>query len=67
MKHIFPLITDAQVREIKALISIHTSNSYLECDRMFVPDFLYLDDIVHKEAKQKLETAQSLLNTLLSR
>lgn len=37
----------------------------MECDRMFIPDFLYLDEMVHKEAKQRLETAQALLDTLL--
>ena len=59
------MITENRVKEIKSIITLNTSTSYTECDRMFIADFLYLDEMVSKQAAQKHDTIDSILKSLM--
>lgn len=60
----FPLIPDDNVRETKSLISMHSSNTFHDCDRMFIPDFIKLDETVQKTLKKKYENSSEMLEQL---
>jgi hypothetical protein len=59
-------MTDDVVRESRAYISAHTSNSIRDCDAMFIPDFLHLDKIVADIHKGKNKSMEFLIQTLNS-
>ena len=61
---IFPTIPDNKVRESKAMISMHTSNSFHDCDRMFIPDWMTLDETVQKMLEQKANNIEELLGSM---
>lgn len=49
---------------------MHSSNSFSDCDRMFIPDFVKLDEIVKISLDKKAEDAQGMLeaiSTMISR
>lgn len=64
MNYVFPIMTDDVVRESRAFISAHTSNSLRDCDSMFIHDFLHLDKVVADIHKGKNKDMQFLLQTL---
>lgn len=43
---------------------MNTANSFSECDRMFIPDFLKLDELVAKSQKEKREQLQFFAENL---
>lgn len=59
------MITESRVKEIKSIITLNTSTTYTECNRMFISDFLYLDEMVSKHAKEKHESIDSILKNLM--
>lgn len=50
------------LRLAKCNISIHTSNSFTDCDKMFIPDFLELDEQLAKHLEEKQEEKDNLLD-----
>lgn len=58
------MITENRVKEIKSVITLNTSTSYTECDRMFISDFLFLDEMISKHAAQKHDAIDSILKNL---
>ena len=48
------MIDEGKLREAKVLISMHTSNSMLDCDKMFIVDFLLMNKTVEKELKTRI-------------
>lgn len=45
---------------------MHSSNSFFDCDRMFVPDFIKLDEVVKTTLDKKAEEAQGMLESIAS-
>jgi hypothetical protein len=60
------LISDNEIRETKALITRHTANSVHDCDLMFLPDFLKLDEMLNEELQQKNEYNDKMLEYISS-
>ena len=52
------------LRQAKVNISIHTSNSFSDCERMFIPDFLELDEELGKYLEKKEEDEANLLENM---
>lgn len=52
------------LRIAKINISIHTSNSFTDCEKMFIPDFLELDEQLAKYLEEKQEEEGNLLENL---
>jgi hypothetical protein len=52
---IFPSISFKEAAEAKSWITIHTSTSYVDCDKMFLVEFEILQDIISKHNKALLE------------
>lgn len=50
------------MRLAKCNISIHTSNSFTDCDNMFIPDFIELDQQLVKHLEEKQEEKVNLLD-----
>ena len=49
---------------MKSIITLNTSTSYPECDRMFISDFLHLDDAIATHVKNKHEAMDNVLSGL---
>jgi len=60
----FPLMKIKGLRQAKINISIHTSNSFSDCEKMFIPDFLELDTELGKYLEQKQEEEANLLENM---
>jgi hypothetical protein len=60
----FPLMKIEDLRQAKINISIHTSNSFSDCEKMFIPDFLELDAELGKYLEQKQEEEGNLLENI---
>jgi len=60
----FPLMKIKDLRQAKINISIHTSNSFSDCEKMFIPDFLELDTELGKYLEQKQEEEANLLENM---
>lgn len=43
-----------------------TANSFSECDRMFIPDFLKLDELVAKSQKEKRDNLRFFVENLMN-
>lgn len=65
MQYMFPLMNIENLRQAKINISIHTSNSFTDCEKMFIPDFLELDEQLSKYLKEKQEQDEEKENNLL--
>lgn len=46
------------------MISMHTSNSMHDCDRMFVPDWMKLDDTVKKMLEEKSNSLSEFFSVM---
>ena len=60
----FPLMKIKDLRQAKINISIHTSNSFSDCEKMFIPDFLELDTELGKYLERKQEDEVNLLENI---
>lgn len=58
------MVPDDSIRESKALISMYSANSFSECDGMFIPDFVKLDEVVKNTLDKREEEAQDMLNVI---
>lgn len=45
---------------------MHSSNTLADCDMMFVPEFMKVDEIIRKSLEAKQEQTQNLLESLAS-
>lgn len=43
---------------------MHSANSFSECDRMFIPDFVKLDEVVKETLDKKADEAQGMLDSI---
>ena len=64
MKYMFPSMKIENLRQAKVNISIHTSNSFSDCERMFIPDFLELNEELGKYLEKKEEDEANLLENM---
>jgi len=60
------MVPDDSIRESKSLISLNSSNSFSDCDGMFIPDFVKLDEVVKQTLDKKAEDAQDMLDSIAS-
>jgi hypothetical protein len=58
------LVNESEIRESKSYISIHSSNSYVDLDEMFIPEFFSLDKAVAESHKKKQENLGFLLDNM---
>jgi uncharacterized protein YdaL len=43
---------------------MHSSNSFNDCEGMFIPDFVKLDEVIKSSLDKKAEEAQDMLDSI---
>lgn len=63
-RYLYPLLSNNVVTELKILISMNSSTSFNECDRLFVSQFLKFDSMIAQKIKRNQESISQLYGTL---
>lgn len=56
----FPLMSDVDVARLKIVISMNSSTSFTECDRLFIRDFLLYDKMITEKIKSENDAIDAL-------
>lgn len=62
MTYLFPTLSDLEVTDARIEISMNSSTSFMECDRLFLRDFFRFDKRVSEHIKSKDSVVASILS-----
>lgn len=62
MTYLFPTLSDLEVTDTRIEISMNSSTSFMECDRLFLRDFFLFDKRVAEHIKSKDSVVASILS-----
>lgn len=62
MTYLFPTLSDLEVTDTRIEISMNSSTSFMECDRLFLRDFFRFDKRVAEHIKSKDSVVASILS-----